>query len=259
MWNYVQGNEGVIVVEDFHPEESFLEVKARVTGPRQRIENVTLKQLGPRRYQGTVPLWGKGRYQVVAVGKAGEREDRATGGLILPYSPEYLRFRSDPITLETITKRTEGKKLDVNASGEEIFGDRKPKTSSRRIFDWFLISLACLLPLDVALRRVQFDPWVVKSWLGFGAKSESTATMGSLLDRKRQVSSQLKGNKTERPKARPQSSPSQPARTYSASKPSSPQPAQEKPKPKVEDSPKDPDNMSTTERLLQMRKKKQDD
>ena len=30
MWNYVQGNEGVIVIEDFHPEEAFLEIQARV-------------------------------------------------------------------------------------------------------------------------------------------------------------------------------------------------------------------------------------
>ena len=120
MWNYVQGNEGVIVVEDFHPEESFLEVQARVSGPRNRTESITLKQLGPRRYQASLPLWGKGRYQVMAVGTAGDRTDRANGGLILPYSPEYLRFRSDPIVLSTISHRTDGQQLDGQADAEVI-------------------------------------------------------------------------------------------------------------------------------------------
>lgn len=253
MWNYVQGNEGVIVVEDFHPEDSFLEVKARVTGPRQRVENVTLKQLGPRRYQATVPLWGKGRYQVMAVGSAGDRTDRATGGLILPYSPEYLRFRSDPITIDTITSRTDGQRLDPVTSGEVIFGDRKPKTSSRRIFDWFLISLACLIPLDVGLRRVQFDPWVIKNWFGLGKKAESTATMGTLLDRKRDVSSRMQGDESQRIKT----TATTPARS---TKPAFSRPPTRQPKAPTPDAqaepPKDPDTMSTTEKLLQMRKKK---
>jgi len=262
MWNYVQGNEGVIVVEDFHPEESFLEIKARVTGPRDRSEQVTLKQLGPRRYQATVPLWGKGRYQVMAIGSSGDRTDRATGGLILPYSPEYLRFRSDPITLDTITSRTDGKQLDGNVTTDQIFGDRKPKTSSRQIFDWFLISLACLIPLDVGLRRVQIDPWALKNLFGFGKKAATTATMGTLLDRKRDVSSILKGDagtKAKTPKL------TAPARNYAT--PVAPTSPKRKPgetdvpnlKKDGENAPMSDDNLSTTERLLRMKQKRDDE
>ncbi len=262
MWNYVQGNEGVIVVEDFHPEESFLEIKARVTGPRDRSEQVTLKQLGPRRYQATVPLWGKGRYQVMAIGTSGDRTDRATGGLILPYSPEYLRFRSDPITLDSITSRTDGKQLDPNVASDEIFGDRKPKTSSRQIFDWFLIGLACLLPLDVGLRRVQIDPWAIKNLLGFGKKVQQTATMGTLLDRKRDVSSTLKGDKDAKAKA--QKKP-KPARNYA--RPAAPTTPTRKPDASdvpyaskdSDAAPKSDENLSTTERLLRMKQKRDDE
>src|SRR5204862_108375 len=66
MWTYTSGNEGVIVVEDFAEQESFLEIQTRVSGPRERTEIVPLKQVGPRRYQASVPLWGKGRYHIVA-------------------------------------------------------------------------------------------------------------------------------------------------------------------------------------------------
>ena len=259
MWTYVQGNEGVIVVEDFHPDESFLDVQARVTGPRNRVENLKLKQLGPRRYQGTVPLWGKGRYQVMAVGAAGERSDRAHGGLILPYSPEYLRFRSDPIVLNTISHRTDGAQLDANSTADLIYGRRQPKTSSRRIFDWFLIALACLIPIDVGLRRVQLDWKVVQSWFGLGGKKgETTPMMGTLLQRKRDVSLRLQGQQDDIPKplprqvtrARPGGAPRKPAKSDApASGPAI----------DLQQLPRDQEDLSTTERLLEMKRKRNEE
>jgi uncharacterized membrane protein len=188
MWNYVQGNVGVVIVEDFHREESFLEMRARVTGPRGRVENIELKQSGPRRYQATLPLWGKGRYQVMAAGASGDRQEQAHGGFVLSYSPEYLRFRSDSIALNKIADVTQGEQLDANTGSETIYGRRQPKESSRRIFDWFLLGLACLIPLDVGLRRIQLDWSVVQGWLPWGKRSgESTEMMGTLLKRKRDV------------------------------------------------------------------------
>src|SRR4029077_18326890 len=153
MWTYTSGNEGVIVVEDFADQESFLEIQARVSGPRDRTEFVQLKQVGPRRYQASVPLWGKGRYHIVAI-PAGEdrKDDRAFGCFIIPYSPEYLRFRSNPLVLDDIANRTAGSLLDPDTPADDIFNkNRAPKDSSRPIFDWFLVILACLIPLDVGV------------------------------------------------------------------------------------------------------------
>ena len=59
--SFASGGNGMLLVEDFHPQESFLEIEARVTGPHQRTENITLKQIAPHRYQAQFPLWGKGR------------------------------------------------------------------------------------------------------------------------------------------------------------------------------------------------------
>ena len=122
MWTYTSGNEGVIVVEDFSERESFLEIQARVSGPRDKTETVALKQVGPRRYQASVPLWGKGRYHVVGLPAGEERkDDRAFGGFIIPYSPEYLRFRSNPLVLNDIVDGTGGKSLEPDAKAEDIF------------------------------------------------------------------------------------------------------------------------------------------
>ena len=155
LWSTRSGTEGIIVVEDFHPEEMFLDVQAEIAGPRDRTESVRLKQIGPRRYQATVPLWGKGRYQVVAAGIAGERTDQAIGGFIVPYSPEYLRFRSNPIALDEIAKQTGGEMLAPDTPAELVWGRRQPKQSTWPIFDLLLIGLACLIPLRCRVRRAR--------------------------------------------------------------------------------------------------------
>ncbi|QDT97433.1 VWA domain-containing protein [Gimesia aquarii] len=192
MWSHTNGNNATIMVEDFHPEESFLNVAARISGPHDKKETVVLKQVSPRRYQASVPLWGKGRYQVMAIGKSGDREDHANGGFIVPYSPEFLRFRSNPIVLEEIAEKTGGQRLNPDKAAEVIYGRRAPKQSSNPIFDWFLIALAILVPLDVGIRRVQLDWYVIKSWFGFGSEQKaSTVTMGALLQRKQGVVEEL--------------------------------------------------------------------
>ena len=260
MWTYTSGNEGVIVVEDFSEKESFLEIQARVSGPRDRTETVALKQVGPRRYQASIPLWGKGRYHVVGM-PAGEdrKDDRAFGGFIIPYSPEYLRFRSNPLVLNDIVEGTGGKSLEPDAKAEDIYKrDRQPKRSSKPIFDWFLVILACLVPLDVGVRRIQIDWYVIKGWLGLGLKrGASTKTMGALLERKQAVGSQIEARRSETPLptealrsrlAKPQAT-GESARARPA--PNAPPPAQ---KPAGDEKP-----TTTTERLLNLKRKRQQD
>ena len=262
LWSHVTGNKATIMVEDFHPEESFLNVAARIAGPHDRKETVVLKQVSPRRYQAEVPLWGKGRYQVTALGKSGEREDHANGGFIVPYSPEFLRFRSNPIVLEEIAQRTGGQRLDPAIATDVIYGRRDPKQSSNPVFDWFLMALAILVPLDVAIRRVQLDWYVIKGWFGFGKEQkQSTATMGALLQRKQDVVDDLdtrRGSPTEqsgqstlaqlqeqRQQKGPAAAPKHPEVKNPEKQQSAPHPPQTP-----------PDNQSTTGRLLDMKRKR---
>ena len=160
-----------------------------MTGPQQRSENVALTQVAPGRYQAEFPLWGMGRYQVIAAAAGDGRNERATEGFAVPYSPEYLRFRSSTPTLQAIAERTGGRMLTGSETSQDIFlKDRQLRHSSRPVLDWFLILLACLIPLDVGIRRVQLDWEVIKGLLRFGRqKDESGRTLGALLRRKQEI------------------------------------------------------------------------
>jgi hypothetical protein len=254
MTAFAAGSQGIVTVEDFAKTESFLELKARVSGPRGEIVEVPLKQIAPRRYQGEFPLSGKGRYQVAAVGvgvsgsgeKTTKRNEQAFGGFAVPYSPEYLRFKSNPIALKQIAERTGGRVL--SPSDLDLFHPpRSTRESSRPVFDWFLIALACLIPIDVGLRRVQLDWQVIKGWFGFGKKAGSTETMGALLQRKKEVQAAI--TPAERPK--PVILPTKPAAA-------SPTPVS-KPQPKSDETAPTDEAQSTTERLLARKRKRDKD
>jgi uncharacterized membrane protein len=254
LWSEASGSEATIIAEDFHPEETFLEIQARISGPRDQAQTVPLKQISPRRYQARVPLWGKGRYQVMAIGVAGERKDHAYGGFIVPYSPEYLRFRSNPIVLKEIARRTGGLELTSETGADVLYGRRQPKQSSHPVFDWFLIALTCLIPLDVAVRRIQLDMYVIKNWLRFGVqKGPSGKTLGTLLARKQTVAGQLDARRDQGgPLPPPRRQPTPPKTSVLPAKPDAGQPAKtDEPTKPVEEP------GSTTGRLLELKRRRE--
>ena len=252
MTTFASGAQGLVTVEDFAKADTFLELAARVSGPRGENVTVPLRQVGPRRYQGEFPLWGKGRYQVMAAGAGSgdadkARNEQAFGGFAVPYSPEYLRFRSDPILLKQIAERTGGRLL-TGAETDLFHPPRTARESSRPVFDWFLIALALLLPLDVAVRRVQLDWAVILAWFGRGPMSKSsTETMGALLQRKQKVKESMDAPRNEAPPLILPTTPRPPTRA-----------AIPKPPPEVTPPADDGSPQSTTERLLARKRKRQE-
>jgi len=254
----VSGSQGVITVEDNATKEVFMEMKARVTGPRDQKLDVTLKQIGPRRYQAQFPLWGKGRYQIAVAGEglsagtdATKRSEQAVGGFVVPYSPEYLRFKSNPILIKEIAARTGGRLL--TDSDTKLFDrERSIRESSKPVFDWFLLALVIMIPLDVAIRRVQLDWDSIAIKLGLRKKQPSTSTMGALLSQKKAW------------QAPADSAPKKPViRSTSAlpplSTPASPATSTPSPKPEAKPSPADEsESKSTTASLLARKRKRQD-
>jgi hypothetical protein len=157
-------------------------------GPHERETSLPLKQVGPRRYEARFPLWGKGRYQIAIAGVGAGRNEQAMGGFVVAYSPEYLRFRSDPVMLKRIAEQTGGRILTGDEAGRDLFAiPREPKETSKSIVDLLLIVLACLIPLDVGIRRVQLDWALIRGWFFPGGKTESTETLGALLKLKEKV------------------------------------------------------------------------
>jgi hypothetical protein len=281
VYTYTNGNEGVVVVEDFHPEESMLDLDLQVSGPNNFKTTGKVQQIAPRRYQTTVPLQGQGRYQV-QVSVAGKGRIPATGdseedvrevaygGFIVSYSPEYLNFDSNPIVLEEIAKQTGGEMLDPSLPPEElvdrIYGRREPKRSSRAVFDWLLMALACMIPLDVAIRRVQLDfSWVKKMFRRRG-KEESSSTMGALLQRKESVRSTIERAPERAATSRPAERPLQPrspvVRPDVLKKATAPNKDETQPTTaKADEKPaqETPDDGSTTSRLLAMKRRRETD
>ena len=246
---FAAGSRGVVTVEDFAKADSFLEMIARVAGPDGKTLDLPLKQVAPRRYQAEYPLWGKGRYQVAASGVSlaaaggAARNEQAVSGFSVPYGAEYLRFKSNPLLLTQIAERTGGRVL--SRSDVDVFQRaRTMRESSKPVFDWFLIALACLIPIDVAVRRVQLDWGVVKSWFGLGKKRESTATMGALLERKKQTQTTVAPQERPKPIHLP---------TAPAPKPVAPPAAPKPPAPESPDS-----HQSTTGRLLARKRKREE-
>lgn len=265
VYTYTNGNEGVIVVEDFHPEESLLDVNVRVSGPDNYSRTEVVRQIAPRRYQVSVPLQGQGRYQVQVSASGSDRTETAYAGFIVSYSPEYLRFRANPIVLRDIAERTGGREIDVSQPdaelAQQIFGDRKPKRSSSRVFDWFLMALACMIPMDVAIRRVQVDFGWVRRLFTKSEKKESTATMGALLEKSQAVRDAMAGKSTAAPP--PASSIPRPPVRPVAPRPTPTRAQDDKtkhPPPQPETGDVTPtDDGGTTSRLLAMKRKREEE
>lgn len=254
MNTHLDGGEGVVMVEDFHPEESFLDLQMAVTDARGQAEVIPMKQVAPRRYQAKLPLWGKGRYLISVEGSGGGRNERINGSWIVSYSPEYLRFRSNPKILEEIAERTGGKVLSAEPETSGIFTeDRRERRTTRPIFDWLLTVLVCLIPLDVAVRRIQIDWSLIRTWLLFRRKrGPATETLGSLLERKQAVGEKLESRRGPAPPRDTTGTVFGQTPPATGSKPSPTPPKAAPPQPP----PAPPGDSSTTSKLLEMKRRR---
>ena len=186
----VSGTTGVLTVEDTAPDPRPEVPAAAVRDPAGNVARLELAAVGPGRYRGFFPVQTRGRYQVVVSGVGKDRTEEAVEFLTVPYSAEYLRFRTDPLALRRIAERTGGRLLTGGEGGRDIFVEkREARQRARPVFDWFLILLACLLPLEVALRRLQIDPRLLLGWIVPGQRDPAASgeTLGGLLRRKAEI------------------------------------------------------------------------
>ena len=102
-----------------------------------------------------------------------EGTDSVRAGVTLPYSPEFAELESNTALLDRIAEMTGGEKymddadvLDETAKKGTVF--RSPVERSRFSLPfhyWLLLLAASLLLLDVAVRRLAFDPeQVAEKW-----------------------------------------------------------------------------------------------
>ncbi len=129
--------------------------EANVIHPDGEVDNLTLQQVAPGRYEADFTPSSDGAYfiRVAASTEGEEAVVGQTGGWVLGYSPEYLQIETDPQLLEAAAELTGGR--DLSGEPAAAFEHSLPnETTSRPIWPWLTILAVVMLPFDIAVRRV---------------------------------------------------------------------------------------------------------
>jgi len=187
-WNlqtFASAMKAVILSKTYHPQENHAGKSRRKSAGRTKRQTRPVAETDqPAPLRRPVPALGARAdtrlpLRALAPGAA----NRRWADVVVAYSPEYLRFRSDPIMLRQIAERTGGRILtgQEKAAGLVRHSARSPRKTSKSIVDLLLILLACLIPLDVGVRRVQLDWSVIRGWFGAGRKNGIHRNVGRVI------------------------------------------------------------------------------
>jgi len=137
------------------------DMQASLVAPDGENMAVTLQQVAPGRYQGDFQPNQEGVYLIHVTGSppdASQPPIAETTGWVLSYSPEYRQPGSNPdILMRLLTQNAGSSAMAQLTSGDpaEVFFRDFPMPKANQPIWPLLISLAaCLLPLDIAARRL---------------------------------------------------------------------------------------------------------
>ena len=166
-----------------------LTVKGSVTGPSGETVSVELEQVGPGIYEARVPVHDAGNYladlQMMGQGGSGSggaERRRVIGGTSHMAGDELRTFRSNHAVLQQIAEMTGGRVLDpTNPADAKLYDRTLPFESvSTRPLRWSLMPwLLLLLLLDVACRRIAWEPAEISAW----ARGRANAVLGIMSPR----------------------------------------------------------------------------
>ena len=129
------------------------EAKVRVATPSGGSREVTLSQTAPGRFRGEFDADEIGSYLVTVAEpdpKGGSRT--RTTGFSLPYPAEYRTVRPNRPLLARMSETTGGRTLTNPLDALRTAND--PGASITELWPTLILCAACLLPLDVAVRRI---------------------------------------------------------------------------------------------------------
>jgi uncharacterized membrane protein len=147
----VAGGETTVRVSS--SEEQNLTVIASLIGSDGSRRELPLTQVGPGSYLGRMESPGPGSYLVQISGTSAERRlIQETLGMIVPYSAEYRGDQANRPLLSELASLTGGAWLEQSATAFNPVAARVMQ--AQEIGLPLLILALCLLPLDIALRRL---------------------------------------------------------------------------------------------------------
>ena len=153
-----EGDTAVLTVDAADAGGAFLNnlaLEANVVRPDGAVENLTLPQVAPGRYEADFTPTEDGAYFIRVAGTDGEGDTAVgqTSGWVLGYSPEYSQFEANPELLASLAEMTGG--ADLSAEEAAAFTHNlESEPTTQPIWPWLLLTAVLLLPLDIALRRL---------------------------------------------------------------------------------------------------------
>src|SRR5262249_36779588 len=136
---------------------------------------LNFKMTAPGRYEASFPVSKAGAYAVTVTDVSDPRKPQSmVTGLANSYSAEFLQTDDDDGTLQQLGEIATGKSpaskvknlaaLDPRKCG--LFAHDLPPVRQPTDLFWQLVLAAlCLLPLDIAVRRLALDPEIALRWL----------------------------------------------------------------------------------------------
>ena len=134
---------------------NYSEVEMTVIDPVLRREKLMLKQSAPGRYAADFATLQPGAYNMeIAIKKDGQVLYRQSRGLMVGYSDELRIQPTNEALLREIASVSGGQ---YNPAPDQLF-ERPGEWATRPtlLWPWLLAVAACLIVLDVALRRIDF-------------------------------------------------------------------------------------------------------
>ena len=138
-----------------------LNVSGTVYSPGGETQEVRLRQVGPGRYQTSVPAAQSGNYIIALAPRRGQdRLPPVITGANQPAGAEYRQYQSNTQLLQAVQEMTGGRLLDIrDPAGADLF-DRTGMAPAQSVLPaWrgFLWWLMAVLLVDVASRRIAWD------------------------------------------------------------------------------------------------------
>ncbi|MCS6859595.1 MAG: glutamine amidotransferase [Abditibacteriales bacterium] len=228
---------------------NFLNAKARIIPPFRTMErsasswDVPLEQTAPGRYEATFDAREVGTYTInIHSQGGGQKPSQQVTGAVIPYSPEYKDMKADRFLLARLADVSGGRQYENLQRPEDIFAARREGAKFPREMWLPLLTLAaCLLPFDIAVRRLMVGKAELVAILLFlwqhlpllrrrqRTREERDEHIGRLLDVKQRVRQREEGEEAttttprEPPRApTPARQPTPPPSQPSAQQPSPP-------------------------------------
>ena len=145
----------------------FRTITAHVVGPDGKAQEVSLIATAPHHYEGRLLTGGDGAYlvriaaQAAGAGKGSGLVRTISGGLVVPYAPDYRETGPDPSTSQAIASAGGGSVLSLSQPNL-AWVDNLPSVPAPTPLQTPLLLMALLLlPFDVAARRllVRHEDW----------------------------------------------------------------------------------------------------